>query len=851
MQTVFCRRAVAFFSTLAYLEQVKKEMVAQVEIGSRFGVRQKLLLLFSSVAVLIFGISLFFSVSQRRHWNVLLVDWQKQKSEQLASILPLLGRSLELLVSDYTYWDDMVEYCHRPDPAWARENLESALKSYRLDSCWVLSLAGEWVYSQDRLTPAQRQLLPMADRAKVARLFAGNRRFVHFFCWIGGELIEIRGGTVHPSSDLKRLTPPQGYLFTGKRWDPKFQGELQGLLDCPIRLLFAGEPPPPPGIDPALGEYQVLKGLPGWDQQTVASVLARGKFTVLAMLRQRSWMDLVRGALLSLILLMLLGLVLNRWLHKPLNLLAGALSRGDPSRLEGLRRRADEFGAMADVTVRFFEQQQELRGQARKVKNLLDNTGQGILSLAPDLRVNPEASHECERLFGCAVTGVSFPELAYPGNPRDGEVLAKVLARLYSGDARMRTLMLPLLPGELSLNGLHLSLQFRWIVFGDGHEGVMVVITDVTGQRALEGQMEEERRLLQRVVKIASFPQDFAGLLADFRGFLAGGETEFSSEGAEKGGGPLFRRVHTFKASFAMFEMSGVAKELLRLEEELRSWQDSAAAGKGAPFPGLSKWRAVLLDILEEDLALVSCALPGEPWNARHDKVQVPENRLDELAGQVASLSPQTEGTRLAGELLRLRNRSLKEMLSLYPDYTLSMAARLGKSVRPFVPEGEDVAVDPRRFHPVIKNLIHVFRNAVDHGLEGPDERVAAGKSETGTISLQFGRQGDWLLLSVRDDGRGLDAGEMRRRGEAMGLVVPSGDQAAFELVWRDGFTTRKVPDSLSGEGEGLPALRRAVLQAGGETGIGLLPQGGTEVWIRIPLSSPPVCAEITREVLS
>ncbi|HNX96629.1 MAG TPA: CHASE4 domain-containing protein [Candidatus Aminicenantes bacterium] len=760
-------------------------------------------------------------------------DLERQKREQIAAILSLLGNPQEIMVHDYTFWDDLVDYCRRPDPVWARENLDAALKSYHIDAGWMLNLAGAWVYVNDGLSAGQRQSLPMADPAKMSRLFAGNRKLVHFFHWQGGELYEIRGGTVHPTADPDRRTAPQGYLFCGKRWSGGFQHELQQLIDGRIRLLFAGEAPPPPLADRRRGEYQILLDLPGWDGRPVAQVLARGEFSMLASLRRQAQIDLIRGAVLSLLLLALLTLVLNRWLHAPLNRLARALAEEDPARLDMLRKRNDEFGAMAEVTTRFFEQRQELAGQARKVRNLLDHTGQGILSIGPDLRVNPEASRECARLFARTVEGVPFAELLYPDDPREAAVLEKILTRAYSGDVRLRELVLPLLPSEVSLRGLHLSLAFRWILFGDGREGLMVMVTDVTDRMALQGQMAEERKQLRRVVKIVSHLSDFTGLLAEFRSFVECEPLDLSGmDPADRAN--LFRTVHTFKASFSMFEMDGVVERLDLLEKAIRDrLRPDAAAG------GPASWPQALQGSLTEELARVRCLLPGEPWSTRQGEVRVSEGRLDELARQAALLSPGAAGARLAEEIRRLRSRSLREMLSLYPDYASALAIRLGKSVRPFVPEGEDVLVDARHFGPSIKALIHAVRNAVDHGIEAPDGRVAAGKDETGTISLRFDREDGGVRLTLQDDGVGLDPVELRRRGAELGLPVGGEDREALELIWRDGFSTRRSPGLLSGGGEGLSALRRAVAEAGGKTGVRSTLGLGTELWIWLPLTPP------------
>jgi len=352
------------------------------------------------------------------------------------------------------------------------------------------------------------------------------------------------------------------------------------------------------------------------------------------------------------------------------------------------------------------------------------------------------------------------------------------------------------------------------------------------------------------VVKIVSHLRDFSGLLEEFRNFVEGEPLDLAAMDPANLAN-LFRTVHTFKASFSLFEMDGLVEQLDLLEGAIRTRLPPAATAGEPSSPGMVAWRQTLQESLAQDLALISCLLTGEPWNTRQGEVRVSEDRLEELARQASLLSPAAAGTRLAGEIQRLRYRSLREMLSLYPDYASALAVRLGKSVHPFAPEGEDIMVDARHFGPSVKALVHTIRNAIDHGIEMPDERVAAGKDETGTLSLRFRREDGGIRLTIQDDGCGLDPGRLRRRGVELGFPVGREDCEALELIWQDGFTTRRSPGPLSGGGEGLSALRRAVAEAGGKTGGRSTFGQGTEVWIWLPLLPAEASPNSPGEVFS
>ena len=160
-----------------------------------------------------------------------------------------------------------------------------------------------------------------------------------------------------------------------------------------------------------------------------------------------------------------------------------------------------------------------------------------------------------------------------------------------------------------------------------------------------------------------------------------------------------------------------------------------------------------------------------------------------------------------------LRHVDLKKLLAAYPRTVARLAAGRGKLVAPFAVEGETVPVDPARFGPLAKTLVHAFRNAVDHGLETPDERSDMGKTETGTISCRVHVASGWATIEVADDGRGVDVEAIRSRAFERGLagaeeLAAMDDAALEELLFRDGFSSRREVGDLSGRGVGLAAVR-------------------------------------------
>jgi two-component system chemotaxis sensor kinase CheA len=138
--------------------------------------------------------------------------------------------------------------------------------------------------------------------------------------------------------------------------------------------------------------------------------------------------------------------------------------------------------------------------------------------------------------------------------------------------------------------------------------------------------------------------------------------------------------------------------------------------------------------------------------------------------------------------------------------------------------------------------LVHLIRNSLDHGLEGPDERVAAGKLSTGTLRLSARHAGGNVVIEVRDDGRGIDPAKVAAKAVERGLITEEAaatvDSAkAVELLFHPGFSTAEVTSDISGRGVGMDAVRTSIRELGGEVLMTSEFGEGTVAQIRLPLT--------------
>jgi two-component system chemotaxis sensor kinase CheA len=195
--------------------------------------------------------------------------------------------------------------------------------------------------------------------------------------------------------------------------------------------------------------------------------------------------------------------------------------------------------------------------------------------------------------------------------------------------------------------------------------------------------------------------------------------------------------------------------------------------------------------------------------------------------------------TELHGTILQLRMVPAGQVLQSFPRLVRDVSRQLGKKVA-LVTRGDGTEADKTIVDRLFEPLVHLVRNAVDHGIESPEQRLAAGKPATATVSIAASRIGDRFLLEVTDDGRGIDPAVVRRKALEKRLM-PSDELAALtdvqviELVFAAGFSTSAEVSDISGRGIGMDVVRTAVEQIGGRVSLRSKPGAGTAVRIDLP----------------
>ena len=386
-----------------------------------------------------------------------------------------------------------------------------------------------------------------------------------------------------------------------------------------------------------------------------------------------------------------------------------------------------------------------------------------------------------------------------------------------------------LLPKEFEKNspsGGVKILEAEWNAISDPcgtTQKMMVTLRDVTELRQLQREMGEQKQQLEMVGQILAVRID------DFKTFIFS-STEFldrnqslimsTSERDPEVIGELFRNMHTIKGNartYGFTFLNDILHESETRYKDLRENEDMP-------------WNS---EELLEDLDLVTCATQAyvdvfdDKLSALAD-IQVTESGMDsglltELQGLV---SGGREGTLGLADVLEGLETSIRlntgQALGDVLSSTISGMATIADELEKPVPDVDisDPSIRiPADVAPLIQNVfVHVFRNAVDHGLESAQERTGAGKSAKGTITLDTKLEDDRLIVRVHDDGRGLNLVGLRRKyceinGES---EAPADESKVAELIFYSGISTANQVTDISGRGVGMDAVKKFLEDRGG-----------------------------------
>ncbi len=525
---------------------------------------------------------------------------------------------------------------------------------------------------------------------------------------------------------------------------------------------------------------------------------------------------LLVSAGVALGLVLVLGWVSRRAIVGPLAKLVGYaknLERGDDAEL--VVHSNDEIGVLAtafrSMAHAIRSREERIRARNADMRLLLDNVHQGFVTIDRGGIMAEECSRIVETWFGPASPGVTFAAHLSTVDA-DAAELFELGWETILEDLMPLDTVLGQLPRFACKGAQTFELAYLPIMDGEALAKVIVVITDATERMARERAERAHREMLSVLHHALGDRPAFELFFAEASALVAGIE---SFDGADDG--LLRRQLHTLKGNAALFGAESLAAFCHELED------------------GLAEGGAARLDTASRQELCRRWAEVAELRGHLADDDRVSVDRAEHQA-----FVDDLRKRGVAGDLVAVAASWTFEpaarRLAALGKQTEQLAKRLGKADVVTTVTAVDIHLPPRRWGPFWSAFAHVIRNVVDHGIETTEERVAAGKSPRARVAFAFARTPSGVVLTVTDDGHGIDWVAVAAKARARGL--PSATPADLEeALFADGLSTSDAASITSGRGVGMGAVRAIVRRQGGEVAVRSVPGEGTDVRFAFPLT--------------
>jgi two-component system chemotaxis sensor kinase CheA len=486
------------------------------------------------------------------------------------------------------------------------------------------------------------------------------------------------------------------------------------------------------------------------------------------------------------------------------------------ARLEGLNRTLEQ---------RVEERTRELAHRNQELRLVLDTINEGLLGVTADGMLTPERSAMIDRWFGPASGKGTFVEYMTTIDRTFAEAFELGYEALREGVLPVEV-CLAQLPARLRHDGRQFAVSYLPLGMGGPQDGLLVVINDITEQLKAAQQDVEQR---EQLAAFQGFSRDRSGFITFFD------EASQIVQDVASGSLDLItqkRLVHTLKGNASLSGLNSIAQLCHEIEDELEE--------------NRSVQVTPLIHALRNRWQSLTESLRSFFGDRGRDIVELSAIEVERLCTELGRGLPVEKVVhRLAG----LRFESVDKPLARLASHARALSQRLGKG-DPFTEiDGHGLRLDPTRWSPLWSEMVHVVRNAVDHGFETAEERTVAGKSVRPRLRLAARTTDQELVIEIEDDGRGIDWHAVQESAERQGIMAES-ERDLTAALFAPGVTSRDKITGTSGRGVGLAAVLARVQELKGRVNVNSRPGAGTSWKFCFPLSSlsPYEGAEVSLE---
>jgi len=485
------------------------------------------------------------------------------------------------------------------------------------------------------------------------------------------------------------------------------------------------------------------------------------------------------------------------------------------------------------------KRRQKAREREEKVKELLDNAGQGFLYFNNDMKIGAEYSSEVIRLLGSDLANRDITELLYPKYKEDRLEFAENLKYILLGDDEdTQDILISLLPQEFKINERYIKFEYKVLK----KQMFMLILTDITREKELSKEVEYKHKVLKMVVETVTTMEQFLELKNDYENFITKIDEYKDIDRLTS----LARDIHTFKGLFAQ-------KEMLHVVEELHNFENYIVSSrKENKLDDVIKniTQEVMYSWIKKDIEILEDVLGDDIFNKSRN-VSIDILRIDNLHKKVERLYGHIKNNINSQEKKELKEisknidtfsyHSVNIFLDPYIKLVEQLSIRLEKQINPLIIESGDIFLgdEYKRF---LNSLVHIFRNSVDHGIESVEDRFEQNKPDFGTIKCKVKKDDEFLYIEISDDGKGIDKEIIKKLAMDKNIyteqdVLKLNEQEILKIIFLDSFSTNEVVTDVSGRGVGLASILEELKVLNGEIDIENKKGFGVKFKFKIPVN--------------
>ncbi|AZV46689.1 hypothetical protein C3L23_05190 [Nautilia sp. PV-1] len=435
-----------------------------------------------------------------------------------------------------------------------------------------------------------------------------------------------------------------------------------------------------------------------------------------------------------------------------------------------------------------------------QLKLLLDNANEGFLYVNGDLKIEPVYSKVVKNIFEYDISGKYIYDILFDKKNFYKEVLSEIL----SSDDLKAEVLLSLLPKEKEINGKIISIEYKKLENGS----FMIVLRDITEKKYLQQQAKEEKEKLKMIVEVVSSIEQFLEIKFEYDEFVKSLDYYLKDMSAFKA------KLHTFKGLFAQKHMKHAVNKIHFIETQIDA--------DNTEYISALTYRE-LTEPVEKDIEEIKRIL-GDDFFEKFNYKFIEKKRLKKLYSKAQLLGTDVN---ILTELKELMYFNVYEFVKPFNSLINDLAEKYNKKIK-FIYECDLFL--PDIYKSFFMSLVHVFRNSVYHGIEDEYERMEKGKKTEGTVKFKAVRNGKEIIVSIKDDGRGIDTDKISKKA---GRKVT--DEQIAEYIFQEGFSTNEEADLVSGRGVGLYSVYEEVKKLNGSVFVKNKINDGAEFIIKLP----------------